>query len=319
MNGEQFGGVHFEWEELFIGFLKHLEGKGCSGSTLRSSGDRLVVFLEYLEERGLTVQAVGQEEMKGYEWWLLGRKTEATGTPWKPSTRGAYIHTLKGFFHWLEKEGKILSDPSFVIQEPKLEEALPRALREEEVERLLSAPDTKTAQGVRDRAILEAFYSTGLRLSEMAGLILEDVSLEEGWVRVNQGKGAKDRVVPLGPRAGQALRAYLEKVRPQYLNGKKEPRVLWLSQRMGEPLSAQMLRLIVKRYAREAGLPKETTTHVLRHSFATHLVKHGAPVEAVSAMLGHSRLHMTQRYVAVAAKEVKETHEACHPREREAV
>lgn len=305
-----------EWEELWAGYMRYLEGRGYSEATLRSSADRLMALVEYLEGRGLTVGAVGKEEMKGYEWWLLGRKTAATGKPWKTATRGAHIHTVKGFFQWLEKEGKILADPSYVIQEPKQEQALPRALREEEVERLLAAPDTTTAKGVRDAAILEVFYSTGLRLSEMAGLTLEDVNTQEGWVRVNGGKGAKDRVVPLGPRAGRVLRGYLDKVRPQYVGKRTGVKAVWLSPQAGEPLGGQMLRLIVKGYAREAGLPKETTTHVLRHSFATHLVKHGAPVEAVSAMLGHSRLGMTQKYVAVAAVEVKETHEATHPRER---
>lgn len=307
-----------EWEELYCGFVKHLEGRGYAAATLRLYGDYLMGFCEFLEGRGLTVQAVGKEDLKGYEWWLLGRKTEATGEPWSVSTRGLHIRAVKKFFRWLEQAGKILVDPSYVLHEPKKERPLPRALREEEAERLLSAPDTTTISGARAGAILEMFYSTGLRLSEMAGLTLEDVNIEEGWVRVNQGKGKKDRVVPLGPRAGQVLKSYLANVRPRYLERKKEVKALWVS-KDGEPLSGQMLRLIVKQYAREAGLSKGVTTHVLRHSFATHLVKHGAPVEAVSAMLGHSRLMMTQRYVAVAAVEVKQTHEACHPREKEAV
>lgn len=304
-----------EWEVLYSGFLKYLEVRGFAAATLRVYGDCLEGLAEFLEGRGLVIQAVGREEMKGYEWWLLGRKT-LMGEPLSVGTRSVHVRAVKMFFRWLESAGKILTDPSYVLKEPKRERPLPRALREDEAERLLSAPDTGTREGARARAILEAFYSTGLRLSEMAGLTLEDVNIEEGWVRVNQGKGKKDRVVPLGPRAGQVLKGYLANVRPLYLEGKRQVKALWVS-KDGEPLSSQMLRLIVKQYAKAAGLSKEVTTHVLRHSFATHLVKHGAPVEAVSAMLGHSRLVMTQRYVAVAAVEVKETHEACHPREKE--
>ena len=307
-----------EWEEDYGGFVKYMEVRGYSAATRRTYGDCLMALLEFLEERELELKAVGKEDLKAYEWWLLGRKTVATGQPWSVSTRGLHIRTVKMFFRWLEVSGRILSDPSFVLKEPRREAPLPRALRETEVERLLSCPDTTTKEGARARAILEVFYSTGLRLSEMEHLTLEDVNIEEGWVRVNCGKGAKDRVVPLGPRAGQVLRGYLANVRPLYLAGKKETRFLWVS-KSGEPMTDQVLRLIVKQCAKEAGLSKDVTTHVLRHSFATHLVKHGAPVEAVSAMLGHTRLVMTQRYVAVAAVEVKETHEACHPREKEAV
>lgn len=308
--------MNSEWEEDYGGFLKHMEVRGYSAATRRTYGDLLMSLLEFLDEKGLELKAVGKDDLKAYEWWLLGRKTEATGEPWSVSTRSLHIRAVKMFFRWLESAGRILADPGYVLKEPKRERPLPRALRETEVERLLSTPDTKTREGARARAILEVFYSTGLRLSEMAGLTLEDVNIEEGWVRVNQGKGAKDRVVPLGPRAGQVLKGYLANVRPLYVVGKKEPKALWVS-KDGVGLSSQVLRLVVKQYAREAGLSKGVTTHVLRHSFATHLVKHGAPVEAVSAMLGHSRLVMTQRYVAVAAVEVKETHEATHPREKD--
>lgn len=307
-----------EWEEDYSGYMKHLEVRGYSAATQRTYGDCLMALVEFLEGRELELKAVGKEDLKAYEWWLLGRKTEATGEPWSVSTRSVHIRAVKMFFRWLEASGRILADPGYVLKEPKRETPLPRALKETEVERLLSAPDTTTREGTRARAILEVFYSTGLRLSEMAGLTLEDANIEEGWVRVNQGKGAKDRVVPLGPRAGAVLKGYLTNVRPLYLMAKKGLKALWVS-KTGEPMTGQVLRLIVKQYAREAGLSKDVTTHVLRHSFATHMVKHGAPVEAVSAMLGHSRLVMTQRYVAVAAVEVKETHGATHPREREAV
>ena len=215
-------------------------------------------------------------------------------------------------------------NPGERIKEPKKHRPLPKSLTEDEVERLLAQPDVGTPQGVRDRAMLEVFYSTGIRLEELAALRLEDIDLAGGVVRVNQGKGGKDRVVPMGVEAAYYLKAYLTNVRPGLLKKKPRPTYaevwvklpqVWLRMTGAKPVSSQMVEVWVKRYGEMAGL--KVNPHLLRHTFATHMVKNGADIAVVSKMLGHAFLQTTQGYVKVAGVEVKEAHGRTHPREKD--
>ena len=307
-----------QMEGAYLGFVRHMEGKGYLPDTQTSYAGNLVPFLNFLEEKDMgDLRAVDRELLKEYELRVAQEKNCRTGEPLSVNSRMSRIRSVKKFFGFLEGSGKVLVNPAVFLQEPKLPKKLPRnVLAEEQVERLVGAIDLATPVGVRDRAILEMFYSTGLRLAELAHLTLEDVNLVEGWVRVNQGKGRKDRVVPLGRQAAEFVKAYLTNVRPRFLLDKEPVSAVWLSF-SGEPVGKQCVGLVVRKYARKAGIEGPVSAHILRHTFATHLVRNGAEIQAVSKMLGHTRLFMTQRYAQVAGAEVKETHQAAHPREME--
>jgi integrase/recombinase XerD len=185
-----------------------------------------------------------------------------------------------------------------------------------EIETLLNAPDTATAAGLRDRAILETFYSTGLRLAELCALTVHDIDLRGGYVRVHRGKGGKDRVVPLGKTAAAYLKEYLEEVRAKWARNQREERALFLGEHWKRPLNKQLVSRLVREYARAAGIVKRVTAHALRHTCATHLVAGGADLVYAQRLLGHRDLTTTQVYVRVAGRDVKETQAATHPAEQ---
>lgn len=301
------------FKELEEGFLKSLVVKGYSPTSRRLYGDNLRLFLDFLEGRGISdVRAARKEDLLAYQvYWVTARATG--GKPYSVGTQCARIRGVKRFFEWLEATGKVLLNVAEDVKEPTLGKRLPKViLTEEEVKKLLEAPDLSAPLGVRDRAILEVFYSTGIRREELIHLILEDVDLEGGVLRVNLGKGAKDRVVPFGEMAKVFLKGYLREVRPRI--AREGVKALFVSKH-GEPLTKTSVGLVVKGAGRKVGL--RISPHVLRHTFATHMVRRGADVVAVSKLLGHSDLSVTQRYVHVAGVEVKQTHRESHPRERD--
>lgn len=202
-------------------------------------------------------------------------------------------------------------DPTALIESPRLGRSLPKALTEEQVERLLEAPDTESSLGLRDRAMLELMYATGLRVSELVGLTLPNVNLNQGVVRV-VGKGNKERLVPLGEEASRWLTAYLETARPALMKEATTPAVFVTGRRAG--MTRQSFWLRVKRHALEAGIDRPISPHGLRHSFATHLLNHGADLRVVQLLLGHSDLSTTQIYTHVAREGLKRLHEEHHPR-----
>jgi integrase/recombinase XerD len=184
----------------------------------------------------------------------------------------------------------------------------------EEAEALLDAPDTRTAIGIRDKAILEVFYSTGIRLEEMTRLTINDLDHRNGFLRVNKGKCAKDRVVPLGRKACDAVREYLEVVRSEWSKANREERALWLSSKKPHgPLKSAVIEVMVKQYGREAGLDKCVTPHIWRHTCASHLVADGANLAYVQRLLGHRSLKTTQIYTRTTITEIKATHVQAHP------
>jgi len=228
-----------------------------------------------------------------------------------PRSLSRYLSAYRQFYRWLVREGKIGSDPVALIESPKTGRGLPKALTEVQVEALLAAPDTETTLGSRDRAMLELMYATGLRVSELVGLELANINLNQGVVRVI-GKGQKERLVPIGDEAHESLKAYLSGARPELLQGVQADSVFVTTRKSG--MTRQAFWYMVRRYAELCDIPRKLSPHMLRHSFATHLLNHGADLRVVQLLLGHSDLSTTQIYTHIAREGLKRMHETHHPR-----
>jgi integrase/recombinase XerD len=215
------------------------------------------------------------------------------------------------FHRFLARERILKSDPSILIDSPKLWKRIPETLSLNEVDALLAQPDARDKQGIRDRAILETLYATGMRVSEAVNLKAQNVNLEIGFLRCI-GKGNKERVIPIGKKAITSIKKYLESTRPSLLKN-KESEFLFLS-RLGKSISRQSLWKLIKRYAKEARIKKSIKPHILRHSFATHLLERGADLRSVQEMLGHSNISTTQIYTHVNKERLKMVHKTYHPR-----
>lgn len=222
-----------------------------------------------------------------------------------------HLVSLRQFFRYLVGERIIVSDPVEEVESSRPDKGLPRYLHEEEVRRLLDQPDTTTLEGLRDLAMLELLYATGLRVSELVALSLNDINLDRNFVRTT-GKGKKDRFIPLGDYASEALRRYLSEARGALLRGRSSPHCF--VSRRGRLLSRQGFWKRLKAYARQAGLSPEVSPHHLRHSFATHLLEHGADLRAVQEMLGHANIATTEIYTHVLKERVRTLYDRFHPR-----
>ncbi len=233
-------------------------------------------------------------------------------------TRGLASHSLsralvaiRMFFRFLTQEGYLRRDVTEVMESPRLWAILPQVLSVAEVESLLARPEVRKPLGLRDRAVLELLYASGLRAEELTRIKASDLNLDSAYVRC-LGKGSKERIVPFGKKAAQALSLYIERARPLFVKG-LDPGYLFLSRR-GKPFTRQWLWRLVKRYVREAGIAKEVGPHTLRHSFATHLLSRGADLRVVQEMLGHANITTTQVYTHVDRERLKEVHRRFHPR-----
>jgi integrase/recombinase XerD len=282
-----------------------------------SYSDGLRTFLKHLEALGIAdVKSVTRDHLQAYQLKLAEHGAYTT------ATISLKLRSVKRFFEYLEESGAILINPAEHIKEPKKETRLPRAiLTRDEARKILDQPNLSTLIGIRDRAVLEVFYSTGIRLEEMVRLTIFDCDLQGGFLRVNKGKFAKDRVVPLGRYAVKFLKEYITKVRPHFTKrvwSTRGERILFLN-KYGSPLSSMVAMIMVRGYAKAAGVSKikKVTSHVFRHTFATELVKNGADITAVQKMLGHSDLRVTHIYTRVAGVDVKKTHSQSHPREKD--
>ena len=239
------------------------------------------------------------------------RRGGRAGTGYKARSNARLLSSLRHFYRLLVREGRLDADPSLLLEAPKLPRSLPKALSEGEIEGLLQAP-AQTPLGLRDRAMLELMYATGLRVSELVGITAVQVNLRQGVLRVT-GKGDKERLVPLGDEAAHWLTRYVGEARPLILKGARAD-ALFVSNRHAA-MSRQMFWKLVRKYALAAGIPaKRISPHVLRHSFATHLLNHGADLRALQMMLGHSSLSTTQIYTLVAREGLKRLHQKHHPR-----
>ena len=283
--------------------------RGLSQNTLAAYRQDLSGFTGWLEKNldkknsgGLL--AAQREDLLAY---LANRV--AAGS--KPRSTARLLSSLRRFYQHALREGWTQVDPSDRIDAPKLGRSLPKALTEDEIESLINAPDDSTSLGLRDRAMLELLYATGLRVSELIGLRMLQVNLRQGVVRT-LGKGNKERLVPMGEIAAHWLEKYQQEARPDLLK-ERDSEHLFLTQR-GASMSRQAFWYVIKRHAQRAGIQKTLSPHTLRHSFATHLLNHGADLRVVQMLLGHSDLSTTQIYTHVARERLKSLHAQHHPR-----
>lgn len=298
-------------------FRRHLAVKGWAKTTLENYERLLKRLMGFLAERGVEDTSQATKAMMGDFQQVEKERLSPKGLPLSVSTVNSSLLMAKNFFRYLREEGILWSDPSREVVLMKAPKTLPRSfLTSQEAKRMMEAPDLTTALGYRDRCILEVLYSTGIRKGELNNLKVSDLDLEEGFLRVNQGKGGKDRVVPLGRVACQYLKNYLEHVRPLYL--RKEPNLPWLFlSKKGGRMSAMVARGVVRRSVQGAGVTKKVTPHTFRHTCATLMLKNRANIRHVQELLGHASLETTKIYTAVTVTDLKEIHRRCHPREKE--
>ncbi len=278
---------------------------GLANLTLAAYRRDLKTFAAWLQKeraRGLDAAAAG--DLEAYLAWRFARRTQ-------PRSAARYTSALKRFYRYLLRERLIAADPTLNLDSPRLPRALPKTLTEADVERLLDSAAPDTPPGLRDRAMLETLYATGLRVSELVGLKLVAVNLGDGVLRVT-GKGNKDRLVPLGEEAVLWLRRYLSDARP-LLQGKQLSDAMFVTAR-GSGMTRQAFWYLIKRRARLAGITRPLSPHTLRHAFATHLLNHGADLRVVQMLLGHSDISTTQIYTHVARERLKQLHAQHHPR-----
>ena len=277
-------------------------------------------------ERGLAAATLSayRSDLSGFSRWLSGRGVGiedarrldvldflSEHAHWPPRTIARRLSALRRFYQHLEREGRITDNPCDRIDAPRLGRPLPGVLTEQEVERLVAAPDLETPVGIRDRAMLEVLYATGLRVSELVSLRSEQVNLLQGVVRVI-GKGGKERLVPLGEPAVAWLERLLEGSRDEIL-GAKRSSALFPTAR-GSAMTRQAFWYLIKRYAARAGITRDISPHTLRHAFATHLLDHGADLRVVQMLLGHRDISTTQIYTHIARERLKVIHARHHPR-----
>ena len=278
---------------------------GLAATSLASYRRDLVAWAAWLRARGGTMLAAQRHDVEGWLAHQFAGKAKATSIARR-------LSAVRRFYALQIQSGRLVRDPSLRVRSPKLPRRLPKNLSEAQVEALLGAPDVETALGLRDRAMLETLYASGLRVSELVGLAIGQVSMDMGVVRV-LGKGSKERLVPLGDEAIAWVRRYLRDVRPG-LAGEAKTDALFLTSRHG-PLTRQAFWALVKRYAVRAGIAKsQLSPHVLRHAFATHLLNHGADLRVVQLLLGHADITTTTIYTHVARERLKRLHEQHHPR-----
>jgi integrase/recombinase XerD len=297
-----------EISAVISSFLMHVRvEKGLSANTISAYRRDLNKFEEFARKRKLSLESVRRDDLVDFLAGLYRQKLESR-------TVARQLVTLRNFFRFAQMQELITEDPSINLESPKIRRHLPGYLRLEEVEKLLEQPDSKTPTGLRDRAMLEVLYSTGLRVSELIGLGVNDLDAKVGCVRCI-GKGDKERIVPVGKKALGIVEKYLREGRPQLLRSAKASSgpALFINRR-GAALSRVGVWKILSAYGRRAGLRVALTPHMLRHSFATHLLERGADLRSVQLMLGHADISTTQIYTHVVEERLKQIYKAHHPR-----
>ncbi len=285
--------------ESFLALLR--VEKNLALNTVESYRRDAMAFLAFLKQQ--SIESVGEVQIRAFLSHEFDRGQKSRSTARR-------LTTLRMWFRFLQKEGHVAVDPTLKVDLPKLNRRLPKVLSEAEVDRLLSQVQQKTPVGLRDRAMIEVLYASGLRVSELVNLRQDQVHGERGYLRV-LGKGSKERLVPLGRSSLAALKDYLEQGRPRF-RGSATSSALFLSNR-GRAMTRQQFFLLLKKHAKAAGITVNLSPHLLRHSFATHLLNHGADLRSVQAMLGHADLATTQVYTHVTPDRLREIHKV-HPR-----
>ena len=296
-------------QEVFNRYINHLEAeRRVSPYTVRNYKTDLLGFFDFLKEKGVdSLQEVDRRVVRDYMGHLARRRIAKASIARK-------LSAIRSFYRYLLREEIIATNPVEEASSPKLDQRLPSFLTLEEVERLLNAPDLSTPQGQRDRALLELLYASGLRVSELVSLTLGQISLDTNEIRV-WGKGSKERMVLMGEPATEALRNYLEQGRPK-LVGEKKNDALFLN-RYGQRLAERQVQRMLQQYAKKSGIGKRVHPHLLRHTFATHLLDGGADLRVVQELLGHARLSSTQIYTHVTKSQAKKIYLSAHPMAKE--
>jgi integrase/recombinase XerC len=298
-------------QEIFNRYIQYLEAeRNASPYTVRNYRDDLLDFLYFLKKKKidpLNETKVDRHVLREYLSELVERGLAKASIARK-------LSAIRSFYRYLVREEIIPKNPIEQVSSPKLDKRLPSFLTQEEMEKLLGAPDLSTPLGQRDRAFLELLYASGLRVSELVGLTPEQIDLESNEIRV-WGKGSKERVVLMGEPAAAALKDYLNQGRVELL-GKKKSQALFLN-RYGQPLPERSVQRILQQYAKKAGIGKRVHPHMLRHTFATHLLDGGADLRVVQELLGHARLSSTQIYTHVTKGQARKVYLAAHPLARE--
>lgn len=293
-------------KELIDSFLDYLSvERALAKNTIVAYRADLHLYLDFIGQRGITVFAkVSKNDIVEF---MLSQKAAGIS----PTSISRRLAAIRMFHRFLARERVLKSDPTTLIDSPKLWKKVPDTLSLNEVEALISQPEVRNPQGARDKAILETLYATGMRVSELSNLKINNVNLDIGFLRCI-GKGNKERVIPLGKKAIQSINRYLEFSRPYFLK-QKTSEFLFIG-RGGDKLSRQSVWKLIKRYAREAKIKKSIKVHTLRHSFATHLLERGADLRSVQEMLGHSNISTTQIYTHIDKERLKTIHRMFHPR-----
>ncbi|MET0283324.1 MAG: site-specific tyrosine recombinase XerD [Polyangiales bacterium] len=285
-------------------YLEHLRvERGLAHNTLEAYAHDLRVFGEYLSQSGESLASVRTEQVASFLGTLGDRKLGGR-------SQARYLSALRGLYRFLLAERHVASDPTELLDAPRKTTRLPTVLTQDEIRSLLSAPDDNDPAGLRDKAMLFTMYASGLRVSELTGLLLQDLSREQGLVKVD-GKGGKQRLVPIGDAACALVERYLVGVRAAW--AKPNERALFVTVR-GVAMRREVFWRLVRKHALTAGIGKPISPHKLRHSFATHLLEGGADLRAVQVMLGHSDISTTQVYTHVLTDHLKAVHARHHPR-----
>lgn len=289
--------------ESFLDYIS-LE-RGLSINTRKAYADDIGQFLRFLDRKGVTsLSMVSRKQVLDH---LMAMKARGMST----NSISRHLVSIKVFFRYLQQEGLLDKNITDTMDSPKLWKILPDTLSEKEVGLLLNAPDMRKKLGIRDRAILELFYASGLRVSELAGLQIPGLHIDEGYIRVI-GKGRKERVIPVAKESSDILELYLEDVRPLLCENPHLQNVFVSNRETA--LTRQRLWQLIKKYTKEAGIMKNVTPHTLRHSFASHLLQNGAPLRVIQEMLGHADIATTQIYTHVDPNRLKSVHQQFHPR-----
>ena len=293
-------------------YLAHLTERNFSLRTVEIRNEQLRYLILWCDERGLTrPQQLDRPILESYQRHLFYYRKK-NGEPLAATNQHQRLNAIDHWLHWLVQQGHLLYNPAADLDMPRVEKRLPKAvLSAKEAETVLAVPDVGTTLGLRDRAILETFYSTGMRRMELVGLTVHSIDLERGTVMIRQGKGKKDRMIPIGERALAWIAKYQDSARPDLVIG-GDAGILFLNS-MGGPLGLGYLTMMVREYVDKAGIGKEGSCHMWRHTAATLMLENGADTRVIQAMLGHASLESTQIYTQVSIRHLKAVHTATHP------
>ena len=293
-------------------FLESLKVQNYSLNSIKSYSERLKSFVGFLNQNGVSdFLKVTPQTIQSYQRFLETKNISLFSVH-------SYLGTVRFFFKYLETIHLIISNPCHSLILPRIKDHSPKPiLTMEEIQRLFKPLTDHTPSGIRNRSILEIFYSTGIRLGEMTRLTIDDIDLKNGLLIINQGKGSKDRMVPLGVDTIKSIHRYLKEIRMKW--GREYPleKSLWLSVRIPHPpLKFLQIRLIVKKEFQKVGIHKNITPHVLRHTISSHMSSHGMDLDLIRQMLGHQSISTTQNYLRVSLEELQQSHSQSHPSER---